>query len=152
MSDEVTRSLCGFAWFVFPDPRREPLSCGLDPYSSAAQPDLFWWIEGDEEGIHNAIWGDTYLTVTASPEHPRIDNGWTAEPADLSEDFEADEGRLRLRKVLGVRRTPWGIVQECEFEVEASESGLVAPRTAEAADRAGRTTPIERDWRFLPDA
>lgn len=105
----------GFAWFVFPDPTRDQLSFAISPMRATAPYPHFFWVEGSEQGIRNPIWGDTYLILTETPDLPRVEPGWSIEPADLDDGFETDGGGVRLTRLVGNRRTPWGIVQECEF-------------------------------------
>src|SRR5579864_8490386 len=108
-------SVRGFAWIVFPDPGRETSPCANAPFATTTKPAHLWWIEGTECGISNPIWGDTYLLLTDAPELPWIEPGWSIEPAELDESFETEGGEARLTRTMGVRRTQWGIVQECEF-------------------------------------
>lgn len=115
----------GFAWFVFPDPSRDELSFAISPLRSTMPYAHLWWVDGSEQGIRNPIWGDTYLIVTETPDLPRLEPGWSIEPADLDDCFESDDGAVRLTRLVGNRRTPWGIVQECEF---AAMSTGAAPR------------------------
>jgi hypothetical protein len=115
MSSSELTTIRGFAWFAFPDPGGDAGACHGLPFATLPAPAHCWWVEGTECGIRNPIWGDTYLIVTAAPDPPRLAPGWSIEPADLDETFESEGGEVQLARTFSVRRTPWGIVQECEF-------------------------------------
>jgi hypothetical protein len=107
----------GFAWFVFRDPGHDEDQTANAPFSESCRPLHLWWIEGTEDGIRNPIWGDSYLTLSEAAEMPRAACGWVVEPADLDEGFQTGSGEVVFDRLVGVRRTPWGIVQEGDFLV-----------------------------------
>lgn len=117
MTSDVPKLVRGFAWFVFTDPGHGIEHAKGRPYSKAPGPALLRWVEGTEVGIRNPIWGETYLLVTEDLELPEVNLGWSVEPADLEDNFRTDDGEVRLLRTVHNRRTPWGIVQQCEFEV-----------------------------------
>ncbi|HEV3167194.1 MAG TPA: hypothetical protein VGZ22_24510 [Isosphaeraceae bacterium] len=153
MSSNDPTMVRGFAWFVFPDPARGTVPGGDRPFETTPHPAHMWWIEGTENGIRNPIWGDTFLFVSDTPEPPRVDRGWTIEPADLGDEFQTDDGLLRLSRLIGIRRTPWGIVQECEFalnvrDMSASGSALPLPHPVFVPGRDLPPGPFvgRQDW------
>jgi hypothetical protein len=111
----------GFVWFVFRDPGQDENEGPDHPFADDSGLRHLWWIEGTEDRIRNPIWGDSYLMVTEKAELPRVERGWAIEPADLDEGFQNLTGDVRLNRLMSVRRTPWGIVQEGDFVVTETD-------------------------------
>jgi hypothetical protein len=150
MNGDVPNVVCGFAWFVFSDPGREALPAAGRPFATSPTPSLLCWIEGTEEGIRNPIWGETYLILTDAPELPRVERGWSVEPADLEEGFRTGDDEVCLVRTVNNRRTPWGIVQQCEFVVARGASADDASQPAVLELRRGfppGSLPGSRDRR-----
>jgi hypothetical protein len=136
MPSENTTLLRGFTWVVSRNPDNGLAPSFLEPPGS----EPLWAIDGTEDGIRNPVWGDAYLLVTRTSELPRLEHTWTAEPADLEQGFSTQTpgGEVRLARLLSCRRTPWGIVQESEFEVVAPDR--VGPKSRSACE-IGPTVP-----------
>jgi hypothetical protein len=136
MAVENPTLLRGFAWVVSRNP-----NYGLaPPYLDLTGFEPIWAIDGTEDGIRNPVWGDAYLLVTHTSELPRLERDWMAEPADLEQGFlvQTPCGEVRLTRLLDSRRTPWGIVQESEFEVVAPDR--LVPRQSSSADGRAMTS------------
>jgi hypothetical protein len=110
----------GFAWFVSRDPAQDDDEGANYPFAGSRPPHL-WWVDGNEDGIRNPIWGDAYLIVTQAAELPSVAYGWAVEPADLDEGFQTGSRELCLRRLISARPTRWGIVQEGDFSVTRAE-------------------------------
>ena len=81
----------------------------------------FWRLGPETPGIHNHPDGQTYLALTEAPDPPGVADGWFAEAARLSDDFELDQRgdrSVRLLRVIGADETEWGPVEECELQVD----------------------------------
>jgi hypothetical protein len=117
---DATR-LRGFAWFVCRDPAHDDEAGASCPFGESSRPPQLWWVDGDEDGIRNPVWGDSYLIVTQAAELPRVASGWAVEPADLDEGFQTGSRELSLDRLISARHTRWGIVQEGDFRVTQAE-------------------------------
>lgn len=123
--------LRGHAWHVYPDPATPGAYDGDSPFDldgtatdAARPPDgvvAFWTVGGKLPTLRNQVEDRAYLVLTRKLEPPKVSAGWGIEPARLATSFEIDQhGRrsVRLIRVLHTNETPWGPVQDCEFQVD----------------------------------
>jgi hypothetical protein len=124
----------GYAWHVYPDPGSEGALAGDSPFNTGdtrdpGRPPLepppgvaaLWTVSGKMPAMANQVESRAYLVLSDSPTPPEVCPGWFVEPARLAERFELDQrgGRsVRLIRVIHSDETPWGPVQECEFQVD----------------------------------
>jgi len=130
----------GYAWHVYPDPAVPGALAGDSPFSPGDTEDeedvdgpvrpplepppgipAFWTIHGKVPDLVNQVEDRAYLVLSQSPKPPAVATGWYVEPARLAGTFELDQrGRRTVRLIRVIRRdeTPWGPLQECEFQVD----------------------------------
>jgi hypothetical protein len=80
-----------------------------------------WTVSGKVPALVNQVEDRAYLILSESPRPPEVGAGWFVEAARLSERFELDQrgGRsVRLIRVIHTADTPWGPLQECEFQID----------------------------------
>ena len=80
-----------------------------------------WTVFGKVPTLLNQVEDRAYLVLSESPKPPEVASGWFVEPARLDERFELDQrgGRsVRLIRVIHSDATPWGPLQECEFQID----------------------------------
>lgn len=81
----------------------------------------YWMLNKNAPGIENDHEGHTYLIATEKPEPPAVGLGWFVEPAHLSPSFELDQRgdrSARLVRIVQAQETPWGRLQDCEFQID----------------------------------
>jgi len=126
--------ILGHAWHVYPDPATPGALEGDSPFNpgDSRGPDrpplesppgvaAFWTIRGKLPSMVNQVEDRAYLVLSEAPKPPEVNSGWFVEPARLTDRFELDQrgGRAaRLLRVVRTEQTPWGPLQECEFQVD----------------------------------
>jgi hypothetical protein len=124
----------GYAWHVYPDPATPGVLAGDNPFGTDAPPSLdrvdprlpegvehAWVTRRTTPGLQNHTDHDAYLVVTEQPEAPEVAAGWDVAAAHLDDSFQIDQRGdrwVRLVRIVGHADTPWGKVQECEFQVD----------------------------------
>lgn len=124
----------GYAWHVYPDPASPGALVGDSPFPAGdprgpgrpllePPPGLaaLWTVSGKVPALVNQVEDRAYLVLSESPRPPEVVSGWFVEPARLTERFELDQhgGRsVRLIRVVHTAETPWGPLQECEYQVD----------------------------------
>lgn len=124
----------GYAWHVYPDPGSPGALAGDSPFNTGdprgpGRPPLepppgvaaLWTVSGKVPALVNQVEDRAYLILSESPRPPEVGAGWFVEAARLSERFELDQrgGRsVRLIRVIHTADTPWGPLQECEFQID----------------------------------
>ena len=124
----------GYAWHIYPDPATPGALSGDSPFNTGdprgpGRPPLepppglaaVWTVHGKVPGLVNQVEQRAYLALSESRTPPIIVSGWFVETARLAENFELDQrgGRsARLVRVIRTAETPWGPLQECEFQID----------------------------------
>jgi hypothetical protein len=136
----------GYAWHVYPDPASAGALAGDSPFGSGGADDAgetggaddadgpvrpplepppgiaaLWTVRGKLPTLVNQVEDRAYLILSESDKPPGVASGWFVEPARLSGTFELDQrgGRtVRLVRVVRTAETPWGPLQECEFQID----------------------------------
>lgn len=133
------KTVHGFAWFVCPD------TFGLEsdevevkdpgqPFGSndgAMQmpPEVLFFrpIDPNDAGIRNEKRGHSYLVLTKLQLHPRLNSGWEAEPAGLTDKFKTSDGQVKMAKMVQVHRRHVGELLECELSFEGESVAVSHP-------------------------
>ena len=126
----------GYAWHIYPEPaspgsalagdspfrRGDPRGPGRPPLEPPPGVASSWTVFGKVPTLLNQVEDRAYLVLSESPKPPKTASGWFVEPARLDERFEADQHRggrsVRLIRVIHSDATPWGLLQECEFQID----------------------------------
>jgi len=124
----------GYAWHIYPDPASPGALAGDSPFSTGdprgpGRPPLepppglaaLWTVFGKVPTLLNQVEDRAYLVLSELPKPPEVVSGWFVEPARLADQFELDQrgGRsVRLIRVIHSNATPWGPLQECEFQID----------------------------------
>lgn len=117
----MARTVEGFAWYAYTNDGNATAPGPAEGVPPRGVLDA-WPIRDSDYGIGNFRPGPTFLVVTRSPRPPRLASGWDVEPAELDEDqFRTEGGAVLLVRVVGIRETGRGPVQECEFLIKAGE-------------------------------
>jgi len=124
----------GYTWHVYPDPATPGVLAGDNPFGTDESPGLdrgpttppegvknFWLTTKTTPGLENHADGNAFLVLTEAPEPPKVVAGWGIEAARLDDSFQLDQRGdrwVRLVRVVQSTQTPWGPIQECEFQVD----------------------------------
>jgi hypothetical protein len=125
MSNKI---LHGFAWFTYPD------VLGLEDGESAdpghpfiprpgpvVVPDevvYFRPIDPDDAGIGNVPRAHSYLVLTKTQHHPRVESGWESDPAALSDKFKTQDGKVKMARIVALHHRHAGDLVECDWKIE----------------------------------
>jgi hypothetical protein len=126
--------ITGYAWHIYPDPAASGTLLGDSPFNTGdprgpdrppheTPPGLsaLWTVHGKVPALVNQVEDRAYLALSEKPTPPAVTSGWFVEAARLAENFELDQrgGRsARLIRVIRTVETPWGLLQECEFQID----------------------------------
>ena len=124
----------GRAWHAYPDPATPGVMAGDNPFGTEDRPGPdralihppdgvvdFWLVGKNTPGILNDHDGHSYLVLTEQADPPEVVAGWSVEAARLRDDFEIDQRGdrwVRLVRVVDAYQTPWGPLQDCEFQID----------------------------------
>lgn len=125
----------GHCWHVYPDLATPGVMAGDNPFGTdeapgpgrdepAHKPDgvlNFWLVDKNAPGLLNFHEGHSYLVLTEALEPPRVTAGWAVEAARLTDDFQLDQRGdrwVRLVRIIGSIDTIYGLVPDCEFQVD----------------------------------
>jgi hypothetical protein len=99
----------------------DPRGPGRPPLEAPPGVVALWTVTGKVPALLNQVEDRAYLVLSESPTPPEVASGWFVEPARLTDRFELDQrgGRsVRLIRVIQTDETPWGALQECEFQID----------------------------------
>lgn len=125
----------GYAWHAHTDSEDFDIMAGDNPFATGEPPgdpilprtppsdvERFWPVSDDQPGLANRNVGGGFLVVTAEQQPPQILGSWTIEPAQVNESFlirgENAQPIVQLVRVIDSAETPWGTLQNCEFQVD----------------------------------